>query len=438
MVEHRDNSSLYGPPAGLHGNDENSHYKDDSYDPANVGVRRVQFNMQSTYSEEDLDRQSAVQIAEDSPATPLVRRISQNHQLFDDLEYADPNNKHSTATKERSRSDAAQASLNQRIENKRRGIGRQKHPFAVYALTIAMVGYFIYELVLNSRQQGSPISLKPVVNPMLGPSSSALINLGSRFPPCMKFVDQIPPDTLLGCMNNTANPPTSICTVEDLCGFGGFHNENPNQWFRFITAIFVHAGIIHILLNMLAQIFVSAQVEREMGSAGFLITYFAAGIFGNILGGNFALVGVPSMGASGAIFGTVAVAWVDLFAHWKYQYRPVRRLIFMSIELIIGVAIGYIPFVDNFAHLGGFLMGLLVGTILYPVISVTGRHRLIMWSFRLAAIPVVVILYVLLTRNFYTSNPYAACSGCRYLSCIPTASNNHCQGTGLTFSTTST
>jgi membrane associated rhomboid family serine protease len=45
-----------------------------------------------------------------------------------------------------------------------------------------------------------------------------------------------------------------------------------------------------------------------MGSGGFLLTYFAAGIFGNVLGGNFALVGSPSIGASGAIFGTVAVS----------------------------------------------------------------------------------------------------------------------------------
>ena len=46
----------------------------------------------------------------------------------------------------------------------------------------------------------------------------------------------------------------------------------------------------------------------------------------NVLGGNFSLVGVPSVGASGAIFGTVAVTWVDLFAHWKYHYRPGRRV----------------------------------------------------------------------------------------------------------------
>ena len=52
-------------------------------------------------------------------------------------------------------------------------------------------------------------------------------------------------------------------------------------------------------------------------------------------------------------------------------------------------------------------MGLLVGTILYPVISVTKRHRLIMWMFRLAAIPLAVLLFVTLIRNFYKSDPYA-------------------------------
>ncbi|KAF9462142.1 hypothetical protein BDZ94DRAFT_752247 [Collybia nuda] len=318
--------------------------------------------------------------------------------------------------------------VEQRIEDKKRGIGRQRFPFVVWGLTAIMTAVFIYELIVNSKAQGTPVSFKPVINPMLGPSSSALINLGARFPPCMKLIEEVPLSTRFGCLNNTANPPDSTCSLETICGFGGFYERDPNQWFRFITPIFLHAGFIHILLNIFAQLTLSAQIEREMGSGGFFITYFAAGIFGNILGGNFALVGLPSIGASGAIFGTVAVTWVDLFAHWKYQYRPIRKLIFMTIELLIGVAVGFIPFVDNFAHLGGFLMGLLVGTTFYPVISISKRHRLIMWGFRLVAIPLAIILFVVLMRNFYTSDPYAACSGCRYLSCFPTASNNHCKG----------
>lgn len=97
----------------------------------------------------------------------------------------------------------------------------------------------------------------------------------------------------------------------------------------------------------------------------------------------------------------------------------------MAIELVIGVAMGFIPFVDNFGefhkpiarvtfcltfpqvHLGGFLMGLLVGTTFYPVISVTKRHKSIMWGFRLIALPLAIILFVVLARNFYTSDPYA-------------------------------
>jgi len=52
-------------------------------------------------------------------------------------------------------------------------------------------------------------------------------------------------------------------------------------------------------------------------------------------------------------------------------------------------------------------MGLFVGAVFYPVVSTSRRHKLIVWGFRLAAIPIAVILYVLLVRNFYTSNPYA-------------------------------
>ncbi|KAF5375122.1 hypothetical protein D9758_000362 [Tetrapyrgos nigripes] len=371
---------------------------------------------------------------------PLVHNAADmGRSQYQDLEYAEPHEepqgklvseKSNAFSKFLGSGNPGKYPLEQRIEDKKRGIGRQRYPIVVWALTVAMCAVFIYELVANSNAQGTPVSFKPTVNYMLGPASATLIQVGARFPPCMKLVEAVPPSFVMQCPNATANPPAqdTLCTVEDVCGFGGFGDGEPNQWFRFIVPIFLHAGFVHLLLNMLAQLSIAAQIEREMGSGGFIITYFAAGIFGNVLGGNFALVGVPSVGASGAIFGTVAVTWIDLFAHWRYQYRPVRKLIFMTIELAIGVAIGYIPYVDNFAHLGGFLMGLLVGTTFYPVISPTKRHRAIMWGFRLAAIPLAIILFVVLTRNFYTSDPYAACSGCRYLSCFPTNANDHCKG----------
>jgi hypothetical protein len=81
-----------------------------------------------------------------------------------------------------------------------------------------MIAVFIYELVVNAQAQGSPFSfhvsqtscsslarfstpiqIQPVVNPMLGPSGSALIRVGARFPPCMKNVSQVPPTLNLPC-----------------------------------------------------------------------------------------------------------------------------------------------------------------------------------------------------------------------------------------------
>jgi hypothetical protein len=126
---------------------------------------------------------------------------------------------------------------------------------------------------------------------------SALIHVGGRYPPCMKIVKEFPLDTRLGCLNDTSNPPVELCSVEEICGFGGFHGNEPNQWFRYaknmVRAVFrthgtigsshrsssmvqscvylssairyvdIHqysAGIIHLALNMLAQMTASAQV----------------------------------------------------------------------------------------------------------------------------------------------------------------------------------
>ena len=67
---------------------------------------------------------------------------------------------------------------------------------------------------------------------MLGPSESELIFVGARFPPCMKDVLDVPVTLNLACMNDTANPPDRVCPISDLCGFGGLHDDTPNQWFR--------------------------------------------------------------------------------------------------------------------------------------------------------------------------------------------------------------
>ncbi|KAK8843397.1 hypothetical protein IAR55_007054 [Kwoniella newhampshirensis] len=328
--------------------------------------------------------------------------------------------------------------VEQAIERKQRGLGGQRWPVAAWGLAIVMTGLLIYELVANYQAMGTPIAIRPSFNPMIGPSSEVLINIGARFPPCMKLVEALPPSFNLACLNDTSSTPTTACSIEDICGHGGFSDGVPNQSWRFVYPVFLHVGIIHLALNMIAQVTAAAQVEREMGTIPWLLVYMAGGTYGFILGGNFSRTGIPSAGASGALFATNACVLVDLVLHWKYEERPKLKAILLALEFIIGFGIGYIPnAVDGLAHLGGWAMGILMGTILYPSISETRRHRYIVWGCRVVALPLIILAFVLTLRNFYTADPNAACEWCKYLSCIPTSSNNHCSGTGITVTNTS-
>ncbi|ODO01676.1 hypothetical protein I350_06502 [Cryptococcus amylolentus CBS 6273] len=329
--------------------------------------------------------------------------------------------------------------IEQAIERKRRGLGGQRIPVATWALTAAMLGVMIYEMVRNYQDMGTPIAIKPSFNYMIGPSAEVLINIGARFPPCMKNVSALPATFELACLNDTSSTPTTSCTIEEICGHGGFNGNTPDQWWRFILPILMHVGIIHFILNMLAQITAAAQVEREMGTIPFLITYTLGGIYGFVLGGNFSRVGVPSVGASGALFATNACVLVDLVLHWKYEERPKLKAFLLFLEFAIGFAIGYIPnAVDGLAHLGGWAMGILCGIILYPSISETNRHKYIVWGCRVVALVLVIVAMVTTIKNFYTDDPNAACEWCKYLSCIPTSSNEHCTGTGITTTNSTT
>lgn len=188
-----------------------------------------------------------------------------------------------------------------------------------------------------------------------------------------------------------------------------------------------------------------------MGAPKFLILYFLSGIFGFVLGSNFALVGQPSVGASGAvrlpslvmpskpklirrqIFGTNAAFLVDLVAHWSLEDRPKRKLFWLVVEMVIGFGLGYVPGIDNFAHIGGFCMGLLCSIVLLPVVAETRVRKVVWIVLRIAAAALVVVLLAVLVRNFYDNDPNKMCTWCRYLSCWPSAANNVRSSVSLLF-----
>ncbi|GAA5901924.1 rhomboid family protein [Sporobolomyces salmoneus] len=333
-----------------------------------------------------------------------------------------------------------------RVWEHKQSMGIQRWPYASWLLAAVMTIVMIVELVKMKSITGSVIQTKPSFNYMIGPSGAVLINQGARFAGCMNFIKGVT-DIQWTCLNQTNSATLSssdpTCTMSEICGFGGFEIVDgpggPDQTFRFFVPIFLHAGILHLLVNMAVQCFGStAQVEKMMGTPKFIVLYLAAGIFGFVLGSNFALVGQPSVGASGAIFGTHAALLYDLAAHWKIEYQPKRKLFWIVVEIIVGFGLGWVPGIDNFAHLGGFAMGLVLSFLLFPVVHSPSRtHKYIFYGLRIVALPLAIVMFVVLVKLFQTEDPSTACSWCRYLSCWPTAQNNRCKGTGLSTVTAS-
>jgi len=81
--------------------------------------------------------------------------------------------------------------------------------------------------------------------------------------------------------------------------------------------------------------------------------------------------------------------------------------------IIVSFAFGLLPFLDNFAHIGGFIGGILTGLVLMPVVYFSKRDKYIKWGLRVVALPCVIVLIVVGLTNFYKG--VNNCSWCRYL-----------------------
>ncbi|MFX1501780.1 MAG: rhomboid family intramembrane serine protease [Promethearchaeota archaeon] len=136
--------------------------------------------------------------------------------------------------------------------------------------------------------------------------------------------------------------------------------ENFEVW-RLFTSIFIHADIIHIFSNMIALLFFGATVENNpnISKLQFLLIYFLSGLIGNL----FSLFLLPlnsiSLGASGAIFGLLGVAFIIIAS----DYQP---LLFLALIYIVFFIISsFTPGINYWAHIFGLLGGFLFGYFFY-------------------------------------------------------------------------
>ena len=167
------------------------------------------------------------------------------------------------------------------------------------------------------------------------------------------------------------------------------------EWFRLLTATFVHVGFIHIACNMWCLWNLGILGEPLIGPWGMVAIYMITGIAGNLLSmtwnvgldllwdHNPAPLFQMGAGASGAVFGIAGILIVLLSnRRLPFPWAELKRLRssvikFAVINLVIGLSTNVINVginIDNSAHIGGFLSGLALGVPLSPRMT-AGRDR---------------------------------------------------------------
>lgn len=129
------------------------------------------------------------------------------------------------------------------------------------------------------------------------------------------------------------------------------------QWWRLVTAVFLHAGLLHIGMNMWCLVDLGPEVESLFCATKFTVLYLATGVAGFMLSLWWSPFGV-SVGASGAILGLIGIL-IGASFHHGHLGRDYRRQLW---RWVIYIAIFGIFFsIDNAAHFGGLISGLALG-----------------------------------------------------------------------------
>ncbi|NWB96727.1 rhomboid family intramembrane serine protease [Pseudomonas gingeri] len=166
------------------------------------------------------------------------------------------------------------------------------------------------------------------------------------------------------------------------------------EWWRLGTSVFVHFGLIHLMLNMFSLYQIGRLAERFYGSGRFLALYLFAGVTGSIV----SLLWHPtvnSAGASGAIFGVFGglLVFVVKFRHELPTSIAVQQR--ASILVLIGYNLFYgftHQGIDNGAHLGGLLGGTLLGLTLARPLNTTARTKVALESALFSAALAIFVL----------------------------------------------
>lgn len=165
-----------------------------------------------------------------------------------------------------------------------------------------------------------------------------------------------------------------------------------NQYYRLLTACFLHADIIHLFFNSYALYYIGSQIEGFYGKTKYLTIYLLSGVIGNLL--SICFHNGFSLGASGAIFGLFGALLYFGYHYRLYLGTAIRSQIIPVI--ILNLALGFmVSGIDNVAHIGGLIGGVLVSMACGVALKSTKSNRI---NGIILTIIFIIFMIMLLTK----------------------------------------
>ncbi len=137
------------------------------------------------------------------------------------------------------------------------------------------------------------------------------------------------------------------------------------EYWRLLSNTFLHSGLLHLVPNLIALLFVGSLLEKNIGSLRTLVAYFVTGITASAVSFWWHDMTV-SVGASGAIFGLFGVKIATLLTNPPDREEQKRLLNTFLILVVYNLMGGFQEGIDMAAHLGGLLSGIIYGFAIYP------------------------------------------------------------------------
>lgn len=205
-------------------------------------------------------------------------------------------------------------------------------------------------------------------------------------------------------------------------------DQHPHQWWRFVTPMFLHGGVIHLAVNMYSLWMIGPYVEKLYGSAKFVFFWVVTGVAGvvasyltvvspntklGVLGRFLFKTGDgPSVGASGALFGLVGVLFVFGIKFRKELPDGFKRAFGTGLlpVILLSLFIGFMGqrTVDNAAHLGGLFSGALLALVVgYRRPGEASRLTILWRALQIVAIGLVLVSFARVAQHFNDPLPFA-------------------------------